>query len=239
MSRPSATTRRRFWPPSRGTLGHHPRRALRRTRLPLSGPGCPTLDPETVLDRRAMRFTGRDRLESGRHGAGDPRCRPREGDVSNERTGIIMGRAAPRPMPSWRRPTSPAARVRSASARSRCRRPCPPPPRPRWPRGSSQGRELFDLVRLRDVEPLHRQRRRDHPGRRQDIIFAGGCEDWIGRSSSCSTPWAPCPRSTTTRRLGPPAPTMRPRRLRHRRRRGRGGAGGVRARQGARRADLR
>ena len=44
-----------------------------------------------------------------------------------------------------------------------------------------QGRELFDLVGLRDVEPLHRQCRwKSIQCGKQDMIFAGGCEelDW-------------------------------------------------------------
>ena len=53
--------------------------------------------PEELVDRRAMRFHGRrHRLEPCRHGSGDPRCGPgRPSDISNERTGIIMGSGGP------------------------------------------------------------------------------------------------------------------------------------------------
>ncbi|HZP19121.1 MAG TPA: beta-ketoacyl-ACP synthase I [Bauldia sp.] len=54
--------------------------------------GAPTLDPETMIDRRAMRFHGRG--TAWNHVAMDQAIRdaglePRE--ISNERTGIIMG----------------------------------------------------------------------------------------------------------------------------------------------------
>lgn len=40
-----------------------------------------------------------------------------------------------------------------------------------------QGRQLFDLVGLRHVEPLHRNAYETIQVGKQDIIFAGGCED--------------------------------------------------------------
>src|ERR1700749_440619 len=58
--------------------------------------GAPTLDPSTVIDRRAMRFLGEGAawnhvaMEQAIRDAGlDP------ADVSNERTGIIMGSGGP------------------------------------------------------------------------------------------------------------------------------------------------
>ena len=35
---------------------------------------------------------------------------------------------------------------------------------------------------------------------KQDLMFAGGCEELTGRCRSCSTPWARCRRNSTTRR---------------------------------------
>ena len=101
-----------------------------------------------------------------------------EDEVSNERTGIIMGSGGP----STRTIVEAAdtARRQGPEARRTLR----------GPQGhvldrlgharhlvQDQGRQLFDLVRLRDLEPLHRQRLRDHPWGKQDVIFAGGCED--------------------------------------------------------------
>jgi 3-oxoacyl-[acyl-carrier-protein] synthase-1 len=58
--------------------------------------GAPTLDPETVVDRRAMRFHGRG--TAWNHVAMDQAILDaglEEGEVSNERTGIIMGSGGP------------------------------------------------------------------------------------------------------------------------------------------------
>ena len=41
---------------------------------------------------------------------------------------------------------------------------------------------------------------------KQDVMFAGGCEELDWTLSSCSTPWARCPRLSTTRRRRPRAP---------------------------------
>ena len=57
--------------------------------------GAPTLNPADVIDRRAMRFLAKARLESHRDGAGDPRLRAAPDEVSNVRTGIIMGSGGP------------------------------------------------------------------------------------------------------------------------------------------------
>ena len=125
--------------------------------------GAPTLDPSE--DRRPPRHAlprRRRGLEPRRHGAGDPRRRrSKQSDISNERTGIIMGSGGP-----------------STRDHRRSRRHHPQEQGPeagRAVRGAQgdvvdgvgdardlvqdQGRELFDLVGLRDLEPLHRQRR--------------------------------------------------------------------------------
>ena len=85
-----------------------------------------------------------------------------ESDISNERTGIIMGSGGP----STRTIVEAADIAREQGAEAR-----------RAVRGAEgdvvdrvgdardlvqdQGRQLFDLVGLRDLEPLHRQCRRD------------------------------------------------------------------------------
>jgi len=53
--------------------------------------GMPTLDPAGSIDAERCVFSVRVRLESCRHGAGDPRQRVEEKDISNPRTGIVMG----------------------------------------------------------------------------------------------------------------------------------------------------
>ncbi|MCX4199211.1 hypothetical protein OMR07_30335, partial [Methylobacterium organophilum] len=58
--------------------------------------GAPTLDPEGVVDRRAMRFHGGG--TAWNHVAMDQAIQDaglEQGDVSNERTGIIMGSGGP------------------------------------------------------------------------------------------------------------------------------------------------
>ena len=58
--------------------------------------GAPTLNPEEVVDRRAMRFHGGG--TAWNHVAMDQAIRDaglEEGDISNERTGIIMGSGGP------------------------------------------------------------------------------------------------------------------------------------------------
>ena len=103
-----------------------------------------------------------------------------------------------------------------------------------------QGRELFDLVGLRHLEPLHRQCLRDHPDRqagyhlrrrlRGTRLVAVGAVRRDGRDVVEIQRYAR-DRFAALRR--------QPRRFRDRRRRRRGGAGRTRARQGARRQDLR
>ncbi len=177
---PSATTRGGDRLPARSRSGI---RALTpatpSTASEAQSRGAPTLDPEGVVDRRAMRFHGGG--TAWNHVAMDQAIRDaglEQGDISNERTGIIMGSGGP----STRVIVEAAAIAREKG------------PKRIGPVRGAEGdvvhrlgdpgdvvqdprRELFDLLRLRDVESLHRQRRRDHPGRRQDIIFAGGCED--------------------------------------------------------------
>ncbi len=121
--------------------------------------GAPTLNPAEVIDRRAMRFLAEG--AAWNHVAMEQAIQDsglEPSDVSNVRTGIIMGSGGP----SARTIVESADITRTKgpeAGRSVC--------------GAEsdvvdgvghacdlvqdQGRELFDLVRLRDVEPLHRQ----------------------------------------------------------------------------------
>ena len=111
-------------------------------------------------------------------------------------------RAAPRPRPWSRPPTSRAKKVAQAH---------------RPVRGAEgdvvdrlgdarhlvqdQGRQLFDLVGLRDLQPLHRQRLRADPvGQAGHGVRRRLARSSTGRCRTCSTPWAPCRPNTTTRR---------------------------------------
>ena len=78
------------------------------------------------------------------------------------------------------------------------------------------------------------------PAGKQDIVFAGGCEelDWT-LSSLFDAMGAMSSKFNDTPAKASPRLRRRPRRLRHRRRRRHPGAGGAGARQGARRQDLR
>ena len=127
--------------------------------------GAPSLDPAESVDRRAMRFLGRG--AAWNHVAMEQAIRDaglEDNEISNERTGIIMGSGGP----STR--TIVEAADTTADKGPEARRPV------RGAEGDvvdrvgdarhlvqDQGRELFDLVGLRDLEPLHRQRRRDDP----------------------------------------------------------------------------
>ena len=83
--------------PARGEVGHLALRAVRRARLPL--PGAWRADARSGRHGRPPRHAlprPRRGLESRRDGAGDPRCRrSKQNEISNERTGIIMGSGGP------------------------------------------------------------------------------------------------------------------------------------------------
>ena len=85
-----------------------------------------------------------------------------ENDISNERTGIVMGSGGP----STRAIVDAADITRSKGPQARrpvCRAQGDVVDRLGDARDlvQDQGRELFDLVGLRDLQSLHRQRRRD------------------------------------------------------------------------------
>ncbi len=137
----------------------------RQARVPLPGAGRADArsgrvgrPPRHALPRR------RRGLEPRRHGAGDPRLR-RRGERHFQRAHRHhhgLGRAFGARHRRGRR--------HHAQQRAQARRAV------RGAEGDvvdrlgdarhlvqDQGRELFDLVGLRDLQPLHRQRRRDHP----------------------------------------------------------------------------
>src|SRR3981189_2143114 len=106
--------------------------------------GAPTLDPAGVIDRRAMRFLGEGAAWNHvamEQAIQDSGLEPTE--VSNDRTGIIMGSGGP----SARAIVGGAA---SGSVLSRCRRRCRPPPRRRLPPGS---RSRASIIRSRPPAP--------------------------------------------------------------------------------------
>jgi hypothetical protein len=113
--------------------------------------GAPTLNPADSVDRRAMRFLGGG--AAWNHVAMEQAIRDsgvEDKDVSNERTGIIMGSGGPsaRAIVEAADTTRTKGPKRVGDARHLVQ---------------DQGRQLFDLVGLRDEQPLHRQRRRDYP----------------------------------------------------------------------------
>ena len=58
--------------------------------------GAPSLNWEEQIDRKVRRFMGAGAgVELHRHAAGDRRCGALENEVSNERTGLIMGSGGP------------------------------------------------------------------------------------------------------------------------------------------------
>ena len=140
-------------------------RQICRARLPL--PGARRAEARLGGHGRpqALRFHGRAALP----GTISPWSRPSAIRASRRTTsptsapGSSWARAAPRPGPSSRPPIPRARRAPRRSARSRCRRPCARPTRRRWPRLQDQGRQLFDLLGLRHLGALHRQRRRADP----------------------------------------------------------------------------
>ena len=97
--------------------------------------GAPKLDWEGMIDRKIRRFMGAGAawnylaMEQAIRDAG-----LEESDVSNERTGLIMGSGGPSTKAIVRPPTPRARRARRRSARSRCRSRCPRPTRRRFPR---------------------------------------------------------------------------------------------------------
>ena len=227
-----------------GAIGHHARREIRRTRLSQPGSGrADCVKPEEMLDRRAMRFHGGG--TAWNHVAMDQAIL--DAGLEPERS---LQRAH-RPDHGLGRPLDPRDR-RSGRHRahqgSQARRPlCGAQIDVLDRLGDAvdlvqdQGRRLFDLLGLRDLQSLHRRGHRADPDGQAGRDVRGRLRGpRLDACRCCSTRWARCPRPTTTtpeRRLA--RLRQEPRRLRHLRRRRRAGARGLRARQGARRTHLR
>ena len=227
---------------ARSQIRHRARRQICRTRFPL--PGTRRADARSERSRRSPRHAlsrRRRRLEPCRHGTGDPRFRSR-GNRYLER--------AHRPHHGLGRAIDPHHR------RERRHRAQQGPEARRPVRGAEgdvvdrvgdavdlvqdQGRQLFDLVGLRDIEPLHRQCLRDHPGRQagHDLRrrLRGTRLDAVGavRRHGRDVVELQSDAGQSLARL-----RCRSRRLRHRRRRRRAGARRARTCQGAWRENLR
>jgi 3-oxoacyl-[acyl-carrier-protein] synthase-1 len=164
---------------ARRQVRHHLRRDLCRAWLPLPGLGrADARSDETGRPpRHALPGQGR-RVEPCRHAAGDRRCRARGGDITNERTGIIMGSGGP----STRTIVEAAdiTREQGPQAHRAVRR----------AQGDvvdrigdarhlvqDQGRQLFDLVGLRDLGHCIGNAYELIQWGKQDMMFAGGHED--------------------------------------------------------------
>ena len=129
--------------------------------------GAPTVKPEEMLDRRAMRFHGGGTAWC--HVAMDQAIRDsglEASDISNERSGLIIGSGGP----------STRAIVEAADiARAKGPKRVGPYAVPKSMCSTAsanlvdlvqdQGRRLFDLVGLRDFQPLHRRGGRTDPAR--------------------------------------------------------------------------
>ena len=205
--------------------------------------GAPRLDPTPLIDRRALRFLAKG--GAWNHVAMDQAIADaglEEDDVTNERTGIIMGSGGP----STRTIVEAADITRKNDSPKRIGPFAVPKAM-----SSTASATLATWFKIHGVNYsissacstsahcIGNAYELIQLGK-QDIIFAGGHEDldWtmsnlfdaMGAMSSKFNDRA-------ARRLA--RLRRRPRRLRHRRRRRRAGRRGARARQGARRQDLR
>ena len=128
--------------------------------------GMPTLDPAGSVDRRAMRFLGPG--AAWNHVAMEQAIRDsgvEEKDISNPRTGIVMGSGGPS--------TSVLVEAADITRKNNSPKRIGPFAVPKAMSSTAvgdaghlvqdQGRQLFDLVGLRDLQSLHRQRRRTDP----------------------------------------------------------------------------
>ena len=124
----------------------------------------PSPDPAEELDRRTTRFMGKGaqwNYIAMRQAIQDAGLE--DDEVSNVRTGIIMGSGGPSTraivdaadVTAPRAPAVSAVRGAEASASTNSATLANAV--------QDQGRELYDLLCLRDVEPLHRQRLRADP----------------------------------------------------------------------------
>ena len=166
--------------PSPGIIA---RRRIRRARLPLPGARRADARSGRVVDRRAMRFLGGG--AAWNHVAMEQAIRDaglEESDISNPRTGIIMGSGGPSTRTIVEAAdTAREKGARSASVRSRCRRRCRRPPRRRSPPGSrSRASTIRSRRPARPRTTASATRAEIIQWGKQDMVFAGGCEelDW-------------------------------------------------------------
>ena len=204
--------------------------------------GAPTLDPTGMIDRRAMRFLGEGAawnhvaMEQAIADAGLERD-----DVTNERTGIIMGSGGPST-----RTIVEAADITLENGSPKRIGPFAVPKA----MSSTASATLATWFKIQGVNysissacstSAHCIGNGDEliQWGKQDIVFAGGREDLDWTMSNLFDAMGAMSTKFNDRAIDRlPRLRRQPRRLRHRRRRRRGGAGGTRARQGARRQDL-
>ena len=169
--------------PARGEIRRRARRPICRARLPLPGAWRAHAD-----GRRRWSIAGRcASTAAAPPGTTSPWSRRsatpgwKNATSPTNAPASSWARAGPRPARSWRPPTSPAARDRNASDRSRCRRRCARPRRRRSPPGSrSRASTIRSRRPARPRTIASATRWRTIQLGRQDVIFAGGCEelDW-------------------------------------------------------------
>ena len=121
--------------------------------------GAPTLDPGGIVDRRAMRFHAGG--TAWNHVAMDQAILDAglaANEISHERTGIIMGSGGPSTRTSHR---GRGYRALQGTEKDRAFRGAKIDVLDRLGDArhlvQDQGRQLLDLVGLRDLQPLHRQ----------------------------------------------------------------------------------
>ena len=164
--------------------------------------GTLKLNVEELVDRRLQRFMG--------DGAAYAYLAMKEAIAD---AGLSRGRGLQRAHRPHRRLRRPDHRRHRAGRHHRqgegpqARRPVPGAARhvehrlgqPR-DRLQDQGPQLLDQLGLLDLGALHRQRRRDaSSSARPTSCSPAAARNSTGRCRCCSTPWAPCRRSTTTR----------------------------------------
>ena len=193
--------------------GHRAGGEVRGAGLPLPGArrAAARVGEHGAAQGEALHGGGR-RLELHRHGPGDPRRRPRAHRRRQRAHRHHHGR---------RRPLDPRHRARG-------RRDAREGPEEGRPLRGAQGHVLGSLRRAGDRASRSRAptipSRRPAPPRRtasatRQSSSSGAsrtsCSPAAARSSTgrcrcCSTPWAPCPRTSTTRPPRPAGPTTRP-----------------------------
>ncbi len=179
-----------------GPLGHRRRARIRRARLPLPG-------ARHARDRLGGAWSTAARRGSWRRARPTPtspwsRRSPTpassEAEVSDERTGLIVGSGGPST-----RTIVEAADIAREKGPKRIGPFAVPKAMSSGPSATLatwfkiKGHQLFDLLGLRDLDPLHRRRRpsRSSSASRTSSSPAAA-RSWTGRCRCCSTPWAPC-----------------------------------------------